>query len=955
MSSLSLAFTPQSSTEASAVNTILELFDECGGSLHPGLYVACQHYSHRHTPAVIAHKRHQEEDNLTDEAFRQLPLATRIHVIFETPLRHRFGKAFVAFQVVMSLATLLAVLLESLPQYNGDITPSQAETWSKFDGFLSNYFLVELLVRIIVHPPPRRRLFTSFTIYIQVLSALPFYFTLILEPTKRHVIGLLKGLRLLRLASLLSRIGIFETIILASRRSVKTLITPLAAVACLSLFLASALYHAEKGAYDPVSKVFKMRDCVCEATSAFVLGKKKCPHVESHYYSTIHALWNILETVTTVGYGDLIPLCSYGKFVLSLAMVVGIFGLALPVAILGYHFASLEETTRSRRRLLRRSASGTGSGKKLPTTSGGDGRDTDDTSSHGSSPSLQRTRSRWQVKRHGDGESEATAWLLHQRYLSPAWKLIDLLHRNTGRHHACGKDGSSVAAGGAASPQSRLQRVNLYAPDAELIFFVDIFLSDFAEELASRSRSVTHRGRTVADLVPLVTDTTHSYNSSGNAQQTASQLHQRKVLRLADVPDCLRLDIFQFDRVADLLNRPDEDAKLASLGRVAGGSRHPWDGEAALGCYTRQVVARVEIWAPGVAPTVHSMTSVVGDANRMADTSGSGRLGPLSGVRGADSDSDGDASPRRIGARSQTVFVSLSDRYVSSESRSLITEPLSVRSPATTTGISATTSSAQTHQSLIADLGAADSVRDTILSRVAFSSLSRDDPVVLGNQLTNNGPRSPDGSLPAAGEGAESAASNAFLGKRRIFAETTLDIPVWQPVSASATGKGSRLQSHNSASTDVRSMVTLTYRVDDDDIARAVYSFQCAIAIFKSRQRGKYDLGRDDADVLERFVDESKRPRRPGEDKAGLAAPLLDGSGVRNREDLADAQAVAAALSPSGCRHVPPVRKAAAFDWRLMGRSDSAAGSSPLSRWRGDERGGNLSPGMRQRRGSPPQ
>ena len=59
------------------------------------------------------------------------------------------------------------------------------------------------------------------------------------------------------------------------------------------------------------------------------------------------ALWYTLQTVTTVGYGDMYPVTPIGKAVGALTAVLGIGMFALPCAILGAGF--IEELDRNKK------------------------------------------------------------------------------------------------------------------------------------------------------------------------------------------------------------------------------------------------------------------------------------------------------------------------------------------------------------------------------------------------------------------------------------------------------------------------------------------------------------------------------------------------------------------------------------------------------------------------------
>lgn len=47
-------------------------------------------------------------------------------------------------------------------------------------------------------------------------------------------------------------------------------------------------------------------------------------------------LWTVVVTMTTVGYGDYVPLSWESKIIFSIAAIVGMMMISLPVAILGH-------------------------------------------------------------------------------------------------------------------------------------------------------------------------------------------------------------------------------------------------------------------------------------------------------------------------------------------------------------------------------------------------------------------------------------------------------------------------------------------------------------------------------------------------------------------------------------------------------------------------------------------
>jgi hypothetical protein len=87
------------------------------------------------------------------------------------------------------------------------------------------------------------------------------------------------------------------------------------------LIFASLLFNAEKGDLNTETNQYVDSD-----------GNP------SQFQSIPDTMWCILVTMTTVGYGDMVPVTKAGKVVATLSFVFGIILIALPVAIVGEKF-----------------------------------------------------------------------------------------------------------------------------------------------------------------------------------------------------------------------------------------------------------------------------------------------------------------------------------------------------------------------------------------------------------------------------------------------------------------------------------------------------------------------------------------------------------------------------------------------------------------------------------------
>ena len=88
----------------------------------------------------------------------------------------------------------------------------------------------------------------------------------------------------------------------------------------------SIIFIAESGEWDPVEEKFMRVNEVGE-------------YKQSPFESIPASFWWVLVTTTTVGYGDMVPTSTTGKIIGIICMHAGILVLALPITVIGAHFA----------------------------------------------------------------------------------------------------------------------------------------------------------------------------------------------------------------------------------------------------------------------------------------------------------------------------------------------------------------------------------------------------------------------------------------------------------------------------------------------------------------------------------------------------------------------------------------------------------------------------------------
>jgi hypothetical protein len=445
-------------------------------------YLAARQYMARHEANRLAAQHLRNTELISPAELATMSTSEKIHVALVQPFTTRAGRVVMAVVVVLVLITIVAIIVESLPWYQPEIFPDQVLSWTILDGAISNIFLGEMILTILTHPPPRRKIILSLRTFVDVLSILPFYIQLMVASDRRNVLGMLKALRVLRLGKLLMRVDAFLVILLAMKKSAKMLLAPLMACLVALLILSTAVYFSERGQYDPVGMQFLINDCRCEATSEAVLGKKYCPKLESHHFSIPHTMWLMVQTITTVGYGDLLPVCPMGQILTIVGMIFGSLVLSIPIAVVGSYYSVLQFEKQERLKQFKRSLTKHSSSSSFATLN-----TTDDVSAN---------------LANFAGMAAAQAAVGPQ---SAAEGLLAFLRTNVksaARPRPPKHQRADYAEDDLDAPRSALTHFNLYHPNDEVMHYVDLYLHDFAEELVLHGRD-TQIPKEIAQLIPM--------------------------------------------------------------------------------------------------------------------------------------------------------------------------------------------------------------------------------------------------------------------------------------------------------------------------------------------------------------------------------------------------------------------------------------------------------------------
>ncbi len=238
----------------------------------------------------------------------------RIHRLLHPEVlgNERWDKFINIFIIILIVLNVIAVMLETVPGYHDE--EMEQRLFYYFDLFSVIVFTIEYLLRLWSsnHDPKYRhpvwgRLKYMLTpeALIDLLAFLPFYLVSVFTIDLR-IIRMLRLLRFLRLFQLTAYMKATQLIINVFKKRANELVLSLILMLFLIIIASSALYFAEH--LHPVSG--------------------------DQFTSIPAAVWWAVVTLTTTGYGDMVPMTIAGKIASGIIMLTGVAIFALPAGII---------------------------------------------------------------------------------------------------------------------------------------------------------------------------------------------------------------------------------------------------------------------------------------------------------------------------------------------------------------------------------------------------------------------------------------------------------------------------------------------------------------------------------------------------------------------------------------------------------------------------------------------
>ncbi len=223
------------------------------------------------------------------------------HVIFDHETKS--GKLFDIVLLWLILISVLVVLLESVSSLHAQFF----DTFFYIEWIITILFTLEYIIRIWSSRTPFRYIF-SFWGLIDLLSILPTYLELI--SFGFHYLLAIRIFRLLRVFRILKLVRFnreAQKLLMALSASGHKIGVFLMTVISIMVLLGTLMYVIEGG--------------------------------ENGFTSIPQSIYWAIVTVTTVGFGDVVPQTVLGKFISSIAMIMGYAIIAVPTGIITVELA----------------------------------------------------------------------------------------------------------------------------------------------------------------------------------------------------------------------------------------------------------------------------------------------------------------------------------------------------------------------------------------------------------------------------------------------------------------------------------------------------------------------------------------------------------------------------------------------------------------------------------------
>ncbi|XP_065675410.1 potassium voltage-gated channel subfamily C member 1 [Hydra vulgaris] len=241
-----------------------------------------------------------------------------VWALLDKPFSSKYAQFVAFFSMVVIIASMITFCLQTVPRFF-----KYQRTFELLEYIYCAIFTVEFFTRLACCPS-YKSFFRSILTYVDFVSTIQFYISFVLKTSSFDFLFVTRLIRIFRLFRFFKQLSGMQVIAQTLKASMNELMLLFLLVMIPMVIFSTLIYYAEK--------------------SANTLSSASIPE----YF------WWAIVTMTTVGYGDVVPQSIYAKIVGAMCACSGLLIVALPVSVIGSNFTLFYSYAQARMKLPQR-------------------------------------------------------------------------------------------------------------------------------------------------------------------------------------------------------------------------------------------------------------------------------------------------------------------------------------------------------------------------------------------------------------------------------------------------------------------------------------------------------------------------------------------------------------------------------------------------------------------------